>query len=932
MQLRRKIVRISDKIKNCFKNTKNYEVEALKILSEQSADGIYISDMNNYEMLYINDKALEIIGLEDKNYKGRKCYEYLMGADSPCSFCNCNNVCQNDFFIREYDRIKDKHLVLRGKEIKWNGRKAHIEYITDDTEQNKISKHMKVYEEMMETALNHKGMYYWYYDIIDDFSVQGRTSQREFNIPEIVENYSERYDKIVPIHKDSMHDYRNLMKQILTGSEECSADIKMRGTEKDRWLNIKYTSIFDSVGNPIKAYGSAMDITEYKAVEMKYQGEVSDRKNTDSNIIGLGIYNLTIDELVEYHSKETGNSYFDNSMKWSDTIEMFGKKAYRKEDLEKIYELKNINALIERYMQGKSETFIEYQRNMNDGSVRWVKTIINLNEDVKSQDIIAYIHTIDVNDIKISEKIIKNTIASEYDYIAYVDGINDKYTLYVNRNNTEDSITPISGYKYEHAKNYLIYKYVVEEERERVLNNTRLSYIYEQLENSKDLYMFFSSMVRGKLRRKKLRFTYMDKKSKRLIISEVDVSEIYNEQQKKNEILKSALMNAESANKTKLSFLSNMSHDLRTPMNAIVGMTELSMENIDDKEKVLEYLKVIKTSSNHLLSLINDILTMSKIENGHMVLIKEKVYIPTQIDNIRQISEDMFKRKKQKFDITINLIHNNILTDSLRINRVIINLLNNASKFTQNGGRIELKVIEIPTENNKYANIKIIVKDNGIGISKEKLPEVFKPFYTDNNGNKSENDGVGLGLTIAKSVVESNGGMIKIDSKPMVGTKITIDMHFQIDKSINEVKKKDDDKIVEISRNCDLNNKNILLVEDNNINQMVERTMLEKYGANVIIADNGYIAYDTFSHSKENEYDLILMDIQMPIMNGYEAAKAIRDCKHLRAKKIPIIAMSANVFPEDVEKAMNSGMNGYIEKPINIQKLLEKINEYMTYY
>lgn len=205
---------------------------------------------------------------------------------------------------------------------------------------------------------------------------------------------------------------------------------------------------------------------------------------------------------------------------------------------------------------------------------------------------------------------------------------------------------------------------------------------------------------------------------------------------------KNALLNAELANKAKLNFLSNTSHDLRTPMNAIVGMTELSMENIDNREKVLEYLSVIKTSSNHLLSLINDVLTMSKIENGKMVLIKEKVHIPTQVENIRQISEDMFKRKNQKFSVCINIVYNDILTDSLRINRVIINLLNNASKFTPNGGKVELRIIEIPAENNKYANIRIIVSDNGVGITKDKLPEVFIPFfYTDNIITNSKNDG-----------------------------------------------------------------------------------------------------------------------------------------------------------------------------------------------
>ncbi len=672
----------------------------------------------------------------------------------------------------------------------------------------------KIIMEMMENALGHKGMYYWYYDIVNDISIQSKASQRDFNIPEVVENYSGKYETIIPVHKDSMKDYTNQLKQVLEGKEECNCEIKLKDDKKDRWLNINYKVICDNAGKPVKAYGLAVDITDNKVIEMRYH-----------------------------------------------------------------------NAMAKRIVSEK--------------------------------------------EIKISEKIIYSTIASEYDYVAYVNGINEEYTIFINENNSVDNISAVSGKQYEQAKIYLINKYVIEEERERLINQTKLSYIYKQLEDSRELFIFFSSVIKGEIRRKKVRFSYMNREKKQLIVSEIDVSDIYNEEQKKNEILKNALLNAESANKAKLNFLSNMSHDLRTPMNAIVGMTELSMENIDNKEKVLEYLSVIKTSSNHLLSLINDVLTMSKIENGKMVLIKEKVHIPTQVENIRQISEDMFKRKNQKFNVCINIVHNDILTDSLRINRVIINLLNNASKFTPNGGKVELRIIEIPAENNKYANIRIIVSDNGVGITKDKLPEVFKPFYTDNIITNSKNDGVGLGLTIAKSVVESSGGMIKIDSKPMEGTKITIDMHFQIDASASEYKKKEKDIGIMNNKDYNLSNMTILLAEDNYVNQMVEKALIERYGAKVVIADNGYMAYDMFVHSEENTYDMILMDIQMPIMNGYEATKAIRDSKHINAKTIPIIAMSANVFPEDVEEAMDSGMNRYIEKPINIQKLMETIEEYL---
>ena len=195
-------------------------------------------------------------------------------------------------------------------------------------------------------------------------------------------------------------------------------------------------------------------------------------------------------------------------------------------------------------------------------------------------------------------------------------------------------------------------------------------------------------------------------------------------------------------------------------------------------------LSIIQTSSNHLLSLINDILVMSKIENGKMILIKEKVNIPLQIDNIRKITEPMFYEKEQDFSITIsNLEHENIVADGIRMNRVIINLLNNACKFTPRRGKIGLKVIEIPTNNTKYMNLRVIVEDNGVGIPKDKLLQVFNPFYSNSDNSAKISEGTGLGLTIAKSIVESNGGVIQIESEPDKGTTITVDVHFHIDTS-----------------------------------------------------------------------------------------------------------------------------------------------------
>ena len=379
--------------------------------------------------------------------------------------------------------------------------------------------------------------------------------------------------------------------------------------------------------------------------------------------------------------------------------------------------------------------------------------------------------------------------------------------------------------------------------------------------------------------------------------------------------LSKALDDARTANKAKTVFLNSMSHDIRTPMNAIIGYTDLAISHYEDSKVILNYLKKISDSSDHLLNLINNILDMSRIESGKVTLNEKEENLKNIIDNIINLISNNIERKNIKFKFTYNVKNNNIICDSVRLSQIIINILSNSIKYTNNYGIIKLEVNEYP---NYYS---LIFEDNGIGISKEFIDKIYEPFTREDNITNTI-EGTGLGLAITKNLIELMDGSIKCESKENIGTRFTVTMPF---KRCEEL---DNNNLSFISTNkIFFKGKRILLVEDNLLNQDITRIALEEIGINVVIANNGYEALKIIRDNKE--FDLILMDVSMPIMSGYKATKFIRKMNDEYYKKIPIIGMSANAFIDDSKKALRIGMNDYIIKPIKINNLISMIVRYL---
>ena len=381
---------------------------------------------------------------------------------------------------------------------------------------------------------------------------------------------------------------------------------------------------------------------------------------------------------------------------------------------------------------------------------------------------------------------------------------------------------------------------------------------------------------------------------------------------------------AKYANHAKTAFLNNMSHDIRTPMNAIVGFTALAESHADDEEQVRDYLGKISVSSQHLLSLINDVLDMSRIESGRMTLEESDVHLPDVIRDLRTIIQSGVDSKRQELFVdTRDIVHEDIITDKLRLNQVLLNILSNAVKFTPEGGTISFSVTEKPSTSPDTANFEFRIKDNGIGMSEEFRKTIFDAFTRERTSTVSGIQGTGLGMAITKNIVDMMGGVITVHSSEGEGSEFIVDLPCAISQKAEE------DITAGTEGKSDLSGKRVLLAEDNAANQMIASVILSESGLSVEVAADGAEAVRMMEDAPAGYYDMILMDIQMPNMDGYEAAKKIRGMKEKEKAEIPIVAVTANAFEEDRKIALEAGMDAHLAKPYDIRAITDILRKFL---
>lgn len=383
------------------------------------------------------------------------------------------------------------------------------------------------------------------------------------------------------------------------------------------------------------------------------------------------------------------------------------------------------------------------------------------------------------------------------------------------------------------------------------------------------------------------------------------------------EIRKSA-EKARKANEAKTRFLFNMSHDIRTPMNAIVGFSGLLEKSIHDEKKSLDYIKKLRVSSDILLTIINQVLEMARIESGKITLSSESVNIREMVEAMNTVFESSLTKKSLEYQCSLNVVHDQILCDKTKMEEIILNVVSNSIKYTNPHGKITVSIDELDSEDEKNANYKVVVEDNGIGMSQDYLPHIFEEFSREHTSTETRVAGTGLGLPIVKSLVDRMGGTIEVESEEGKGTRFIMKFSFPVSLE-NQVREKEKQNIPDITEK--LEGKRILLAEDNELNAEIAETVLEETGIKVKHVEDGIQCIEELKKMPEKYYDVILMDVQMPNMDGYTATQRIRDLDDSRAE-IPIIAMTANAYDEDRRKAQEAGMDGFLAKPLDVDEMM----------
>lgn len=518
---------------------------------------------------------------------------------------------------------------------------------------------------------------------------------------------------------------------------------------------------------------------------------------------------------------------------------------------------------------------------------------------------------------------IANALAEMYYAVYYVDLQTKKF--YVLRLNEIVSANLLKGLEdYTEAWSVFVNNFVHDSFRKKLLHSFSLQNISQTLsQNNKSTVEMelLRRFANDKYEWVRLESQAIKDSTGKLTGCVIAFRNIHNQKltyEKQQQALKAALLSAEKANTAKSSFLSNMSHDIRTPMNAIIGMTTIAQQQLSDQTKVANCLTKIGIASNHLLELINDILDMSKIESGKLSLKEVPLNLHDLLQNLTSLIMPQINEHQHRLHVEAGEINDAyILGDTMRLNQIFTNILSNSIKFTPNGGKLSLQVTQLPLAPSGYGHFRFVFKDNGIGITKDFLPKLFTPFERSQTSATDSIEGTGLGMAITKNIIDLMGGTIEVASQPGAGTTFTVTLPLKLADSEISLQP----PALPVPTEHDYSGRRILLVEDNLLNMEIAHELIGMTGALIEEASDGEAALQKVIDAPEGYYDLIFMDMQMPRLNGYEATKAIRSLPRRDVQALPIIAMTANAFLDDIKKEREAGMNAHITKPFQLQEL-----------
>lgn len=659
---------------------------------------------------------------------------------------------------------------------------------------------------------------------------------------------------------------------------------------------------------------------EHEDLQRKYQEEMLYREKAISDdIISSSRINLSHGYVEEMRvgTKDGYERKYHYAMDLISRIVAFTNQVWLSEE-------QNLNMsapiMLRRYLQGERAFSEEFMAELKDGRHVWLRSEAKIVQRPETAEIIAFCYNRNITKEKILTNILERIMEFDYDEIFTIDSLNGQVSLMATGRYVLDEQMEEGDYAQELAN--LKSRAGSKVDAEKIESELQISNILEKLQKDPVFITEVSLMSKnGKARLKQLRFIYLNETLGTLLFTITDIDDMVQAEKQKKEELEGALQVAEEANATKMRFLANMSHEIRTPMNVIIGLASIIREESGNQAKVLENTDRLESTSKYLLTLLNDVLDMARVETGSVTLNKYEFSRSAYWQTINTIAESqakaaevnyVFEYEEGKQDIYIG--------DEVRLQQILINLINNAIKFTPKGGTVTVRSKQIETVNRRV-RLKMQVEDTGIGMSKEFLPKVFQAFAQEHDATTSSYGGSGLGLSIAKNFARMMGGDITVESEEGVGTTFTVEVWLDLATEQRQ------DGMEEMPMDVVdfFFGKRILLVEDHPLNTVVARRLLEKQKMKVVHAENGKIALDMFVENEPGTFDAILMDVRMPVMDGITATQEIRALEREDAQNIPIIAMTANAFDEDKQHTYEAGMNAHLAKPIEPRMLYDTL-------
>jgi len=774
---------------------------------------------------------------------------------------------------------------------------------------------------MTNVALESSKIMVWRYDYKHHRITDSASVGEIFHLPKVVENVPQIFLASKYVNQENAPLIRDLYAKVET-EKTVSAEMSFWNLngKGERWFKIIFTPVFDELGNYVEAVGSAIDITEQKQQERRYEEKLQLKKAAAQHALGYASYNLTKNILTEVDTNNVKIHQLLNCRTADEALQKLAEATINQEEKASFTTVADCATLLHAFKNGTNHLEI---RHHIQGDVRWLQSSFDMLANPYTGDIELSVVLYDVTETVRAALVIDQLLKIDYRAIFTIDTKTGEVTQF----RTENESSIIKGLvekqrtmgDNEAALTEFFRELVIPEDFDRVRQECSKANIAGKLEQAPVYEVFYSIRVKGGIRHSRAVYTYLENNKTSILCAIQDVTEAYEREAQQQEKLKSALVDAEMANKAKTDFLSTMSHDMRTPMNGILGLTYL-MDEQNDIDVVKKYTMQLRESAQYLLQLINAVLDVNKIESGKLTLHPEPYDEEKLFDAVIAMVKPLLDDKKIDFHFTKKHIDwQYMILDEQRVKQIFINLLSNAIKFTPKGGRIDF-TMELVSMTKDMIVDKFVIKDTGIGITPEFLPHIFEAFSQERRGTDVAKAGTGLGLSIVKQLVELMGGSITVTSEINKGTTFTVYLQLPLaEKPLEEVKKeeaREEAQQAALDQNTILAGKKILLCEDHPLNVQIATKLLEKKHMIVFHAADGQLGLDAFKASKPHTFDLILMDVRMPILDGLQATRAIRALPREDAKTIPIIAMTANAFDEDRRNTKAAGMNAHLVKPI----------------